>query len=184
MSKKNNTPSVYAEISRIYHDPAASSLVPSLVQIDFLFDNGSMAKAFLPSDQLTTSGLKKAVPRLRGLPDIRPLVCELNTQFADIMDGTVSNFETFSGLLLPRTGLQRLPDGHSLYVLGDQLIGPITTPVLPRPPISYHMMLSPIQHPLAALLSELVYCSSVVVAPIIFLFATLLRSWINEITPS
>lgn len=105
MSKKNNTPSVYAEISRIYHDPAASSLVPSLVQIDFLFDNGSMANAFLPSDQLTTSGLKKAVPRLRGLPDIRPLVCELNTQFADIMDGTVSNFETFSGLLLPRTGL-------------------------------------------------------------------------------
>ena len=25
---KNNAPSVYAEISRIYHDPAASSLVP------------------------------------------------------------------------------------------------------------------------------------------------------------
>lgn len=184
MSKKNNTPSVYAEISRIYHDPAASSLVPSLVQIDFLFDNGSQAKAFLPSDQLTTSGLKKAVPRLRGLPDIRPLVRELNMQFADIMDGTVSNFETFSGLLQPRTGLQRLPDGHSLYVLGDQLIGSITTPVLPRPPVSYHMMLSPIQHPLAALFSELVYCSSDVVVPIIFLFATLLRSWINEITPS
>ena len=181
---KNNAPSVYAEISRIYHDPAASSLVPPLAKIDFLFDNGSMATAFLPSDQLTTSGLKKAVPRLRGLPDIRPLVCELTTQFADIMDGTVSNFETFSGLLLPRTGLQRLPDGHSLYVLGDQLIGPITTPVLPRPPVSYHMMLSPIQQPLAALFSELVYCSSVVVAPIIFLFATLLRSWINEITPS
>ena len=184
MSKKNNTPSVYAEISRIYHDPAASSLVPSLVQIDFLFDNGSMAKAFLPSDQLTTSGLKKAVPRLRGLPDIRPLVCELNTQFADIMDGTVPNFETFSGLLQPRTGLQRLPNGHSLYVLGDQLIGPITMPVLPRPPVSYHMMLSPIQHPLAALFSELVYCSATVVVPIIFLFATLLRSLINEITSS
>ena len=72
---KNNAPSVYAEISRIYHDPAASSLVPPLAKIDFLFDNGSMATAFLPSDQLTTSGLKKAVPRLRGLPDIRPLVC-------------------------------------------------------------------------------------------------------------
>ena len=127
---KNNAPSVYAEISRIYHDPAANSLVPPLAKIDFLFDNGSMATAFLPPDQLTTSGLKKAVPRLRGLPDIRPLVRELNTQFADIMDGTASNFETFSGLLLPRTGLQRLPDGHSLYVLGDQLIGPITTPVL------------------------------------------------------
>ena len=61
---KNNAPSVYAEISRIYHDPAASSLVPPLAKIDFLFDNGSMATAFLPSDQLTTSGLKKAVPRL------------------------------------------------------------------------------------------------------------------------
>lgn len=95
---KNNAPSVYAEISRIYHDPAANSLVPPLAKIDFLFDNGSMATAFLPPDQLTTSGLKKAVPRLRGLPDIRPLVRELNTQFADIMDGTVSNFETFSGL--------------------------------------------------------------------------------------
>ena len=74
---KNNAPSVYAEISRIYHDPAASSLVPPLAKIDFLFDNGSMATAFLPPDQLTTSGLKKAVPRLRGLPDIRPLVREL-----------------------------------------------------------------------------------------------------------
>ena len=86
MSKKNNTLSVYAEISRIYHDPAASSLVSPLVQINVLFDNGSMAKAFLPADQLTTSGLKKAVPRLRGLPDICPLVRELNTQFADIME--------------------------------------------------------------------------------------------------
>lgn len=181
---KNNTPSVYAEIRRIYHDPAASSLVPPLAQIDFLFDNGSMATAFLQPDQLTTSGLKKAVPRLRGLPDIRPLVRELNTQFADIMDGTAPDFATFSGLLLPRTGLQRLPDGHSLYVLGDQLIGPITAPVLPRPPVSYHMLLSPIQHPLAALFSELVYCSAAVAVPIIFLFATLLRSWINEITPS
>ena len=114
---KNNTPSVYAEISRIYHDPAASSLVPPLAQIDFLFDNGSMAKAFLPSDQLTTSGLKKAVPRLHGLPDIRPLVRELNTQFADIMDGTAPDFATSSGLLLSRAGLQRLPNGHSLYVL-------------------------------------------------------------------
>lgn len=182
---KNNAPSVYAEISRIYHDPAPNSLVPPLAKIDFLFDNGSMATAFLPPRPADDHpGLKKAVPRLRGLPDIRPLVRELNTQFADIMDGTVSNFETFSGLLLPRTGLQRLPDGHSLYVLGDQLIGPITTPVLPRPPVSYHMMLSPIQHPLAALFSELVYCSSAVVVPIIFLFTTLLRSWINEITPS
>ena len=79
---KNNAPSVYAEISRIYHDPAASSLVPPLAKIDFLFDNGSMAPAFLPPDQLTTSGLKKAVPRLRGLPDIRPLVCELNTRIS------------------------------------------------------------------------------------------------------
>lgn len=56
---KNNAPSVYAEISRIYHDPAASSLVPPLAKIDFLFDNGSMANAFLPSDQLTTSGLRR-----------------------------------------------------------------------------------------------------------------------------
>lgn len=45
---KNNAPSVYAEISRIYHDPAPSSLVPPLAKIDFLFDNGSMATAFLP----------------------------------------------------------------------------------------------------------------------------------------
>lgn len=63
-----------------------------------------MATAFLPPDQLTTSGLKKAVPRLRGLPDIRPLVRELNTQFADIMDGTAPDFATSSGLLLPARG--------------------------------------------------------------------------------
>ncbi len=184
MNKKNNAPSVYAEISRIYYDPAASSLVQPLAQIDFLFDNGSIAKAILPSDQLTTSGLKKAVPRLRGLSDIRPLVRELNTQLADIMDGAVSDFETSAGLLLSRMGLQRLPDGHSVYVLGDQLIGPITDLVLLHPPVSYHMKLSPIHHPLAALFSELVYCSASVVVPIIFLFTTLLRSWINEITPS
>ena len=115
---KNNAPSVYAEISRIYHDPAASSLVPPLAKIDFLFDNGSLATTFLPPDQLTASGLKKAVPRLRGLPAIRPLVRELNTQLADIMDGAVSDHEISSGLLLPHTGLQRLPAGHSLYVLG------------------------------------------------------------------
>lgn len=158
---KNNAPSVYAEISRIYHDPAASSLVPPLAKIDFLFDNGSLATTFLPPDQLTASGLKKAVPRLRGLPAIRPLVRELNTQLADIMDGAVSDHETSSGLLLPHTGLQRLPVGHSLYVLGDQLVGSITAPVLLRPPVSYHVALSTIQHPLAALLSALVYCSAV-----------------------
>lgn len=41
------------------------------------------------------------------------------------------------------------------------------------------MLLSPMQHPLSALFSELVSCSAAVVVPIIFLFTTLLRSWIN-----
>ena len=74
-------------------------------------------------------------------------------------------------------GCQRCVDGRRGIVF-------FSLKVLLGPPVSYHMMLSFIQHPLAALFSELVYCSATVVVPIIFLFATLLRSWINEITPS
>lgn len=175
MRKPNNELSVYAEISRIYKDPAADSSVPPLVQVDFLFENGRQAQALLPSDQLTGRSLTQAVPRLRGLPNLRSLIRELNTQFSDIMETTGPD-----GLLLPHTGLHRLPDGQSLYVLGDQLIGSIPSPVYLHPPVAYRTIIAPVRHPLATLFSKLCFASPVILLTVIFLFTTLLRSRIRE----
>lgn len=179
MSKRNEC-QVCAEITRIYLDPMAGSSVAPLAQVEFLFENGHQTSALLSADQLTVSALKKAVPRLRAEANLRPLAVDLTTQFYNMLDSGSQH----TGLLLPQNGLQRLPDRSSLYVMGDRVLGTAQYPYLLRPPVDYHIITTPIGTPLALLFSELCYASPIVLLAVVFLFTTLLRSWIGEIALS
>lgn len=83
-----------------------------------------------------------------------------------------------------RTGLQQLPDGSRIFVWDDQVLGGCGLPYIVRCDEHYIMRTPPISDPLPRLFAELAYADPQVTLGVIFVCATLLRSWILRNTDS
>lgn len=181
------------EVRRLYYAPYAElSAQPECVELLFVFADGSDVTAILPINGLDAAALKKIVPRFHVSRKARgdfeatlyEAIFELHQHAKCGLLQPTEGEDACFGYAFESSGLHRLPDGSWVYVLGDQVLGQFEHPCYIEKQRDIVPRIAPISEPLPRLFSELVFADPQVLLGIAFLAATLLRSWLKEITSS
>ena len=181
------------DISRLYYTPDAfPDGVPMFAEILLVFDDGTDAPVILPTQQLNATGLHKAIPRFlvprkhRVAFDLA--VADAIYQLANLAASNLLQAPEGGapciGYVFTRPGLHQLPSGYYVFVWGDQVLDDCGLPYIVRCDEKFAMNTLPISDPLPRLFAELAYAGPQVTLGVVFVCATLLRSWITQRTDS
>lgn len=175
-------------ILRAFAKPGGSlTAVPDVVEIDFLFEGGRHTTLTLTPSAFRVSKLKKALPTLICPPRYAALFEEhlihlVNatsmppTQLLGIAQVDLAN----RGYFFERSGLHVLPDGQTVYVLADQIIGDCRVPCMVSPALSiYHVSVQE-KAPFSTLVPLLEAAPPQALLVFVYVLAGLIGSYLHE----
>ena len=181
------------EVRRVFLPPKAFPDGEStFVEVLLVFDDGTDASAILPIAQVNAAGLHKAVPRflvprkhcdafdIALLGEVHRLIKLSSAHLLQAPDGS----EPCIGYAFTQSGMHRLPNGQYVFVWGDRVLGECDLPYIVRCSDNFAINALQISDPLPRLFAELAYADPQVTLGVVFVCATLLRSWITQRTDS
>lgn len=184
---------VLLEVRRVFLPPEAfPDGEPTFVEVLIVFDDGTDASTILPIAQLNATGLHKAEPRflvprkhrdafdVALLGEVHRLIKLSSAHLLQAPDGS----EPCIGYAFTQSGMHQLPSGQYIFAWGDRVLGKCDLPYIVRCDEKFAMNALPISDPLPRLFAELSCADPQVTLGVVFVCATLLRSWITQRTDS
>lgn len=169
------------EVTRLYYRPDKFLAgEPERVEINITFGNNLPNVMILPPENLTDYHLCKLEPRFRTVKKRSATLNDLHNQYWQRKEQPKS----YAGLYFEQPGGYRLPDGNYVIVQGDHLIGECPLPYYIEACALSPMPMKLPEAPLSRLADELLCVNKQALLAIAYLFVTLVRSWIQQVTKS
>ncbi|WP_312939736.1 hypothetical protein [Oscillibacter sp.] len=161
--------------------------VPDLIEVDFQFEGGRHTTLKLTPSALRVSKLKKALPTLICPPrhaalfedHVIHLLNQASMPPVQLPDSAHLGLAN-RGYYFERSGLHVLPDGQTVYVLANQIIGDCRTPCAVSPTLSSYRVQVQNSAPFPALVPLLEAAPPQALLVFVYVLAALLGSYLHE----